>query len=275
MARHRAVDRVMLLLAMKRRVTNLVLCFTVASVLPATASAQHLTDAELTRWTSYILSLEERVANHRDDEALMLRLVVAYGQIGDLRRALPALEQLADMGVDPVRVALLRGDAHFTVGELDTAARAYLRALSRAPNQPHALSQLWRLMLRLSLTHAEVNFDRGAVVETLQDAGLYFPETYTPTVDGPDEASRLVDQANVLLMRERPEESIVTLTRAIALDPGNASAFSALARCYRDLNDPEMAIGASLVYLLLAPDAPDAPRVRRYIGRVLERTHLR
>lgn len=260
---------------MKRLITCLTLSGVFALIFPATANAQHLTDEELARWTSYIMSLEGRVANHRDDAALMLRLADAYVQIGDLRRALPALEQLTDMGVDPVRIALLRGDVHFNVGEFDQAARAYLRALSRSPHQQHALCQLWRLMLRVSLTNAEVNFDRGSIIQTLQRAGLYFPETYTPTEDGPEEASRLVDQANVLIMRDRPEEAIVILTRSISLDPGSAAAFAALARCYRALNDSEAAIGAYLVYLLLAPDAPDAPRVRRYIGRVIEETHLR
>ena len=33
--------------------------------------------------------------------------------------------------------------------------------------------------------------------------------------------------------------------------------------------------GASLVYLILAPDAPDAARVRLSIGRALEETLLR
>jgi tetratricopeptide (TPR) repeat protein len=252
------------------------LAVNVASALaPAEAQAQHLTDAELARWTSHILSLERRVARSSDDAALMTRLANAYVQVGDLRRALPALEQLASMGVSPVLIDLFRGDVYFNTGELDSAARAYLRVLTRAPQQAHALSQLWRLMLRVTLTNAEVGFDRDAVVETLQNAGLYFPEAYTPTEEGPQEASRLVDQANTLIPRDRPEEAIVALTRAISLDPGNAAAFAALARSYTALNDFESAVGASLVYLLLAPDASDAPRVRRSIGQVLERTYLR
>ena len=47
------------------------------------------------------------------------------------------------------------------------------------------------------------------------------------------------------------------------------------ARAYVDGNDPQSAVGASLVYLLLAPDAPDAARVRQFIGRTIEESNLR
>lgn len=242
---------------------------------PRAASAQEMTDAELAQWIAHVLDLEQRVARRGDDQALMIRLADAYAQLGDLRRALPALERLADMGVEPVRIALLRGDAFFTVGDFDEAARAYLDALQRAPRQTYALTQLWRLMLQATLSDQPTSFDRASVVETLQEAGLYFPDRYTPTPDGPEQASRLVDRASALILRHRSAEAIALLTRAITLDPGNAEAFAALARAYDDDNDAEAAMGASLVYLLLAPDAPDAARVRERIARTIEETNLR
>lgn len=258
---------------LSRRAIHALILITLAA--PATAAAQQMTDVELQRQVELILELERRVSRHNDDPQLMLRLVDAYAQIGDLRRVLPGLERLSALGVDPIRIALLRGDAYLTVGEYDVAARSYLDALSRAPDQPHALTQLWRLMLRVNLEEAEVSLDREVVIDTLQRAGLYFPDVYEPTAEGPEEATRLLDRANSLLMRGRPEEATVWLTRAISLDPGNAPAFAALARAYRECNDDQAAVGASLVYLLLAPDAPDAPRVRRAIGRVYEQSNLR
>lgn len=237
--------------------------------------AQELTDRELSQWTEYIFDLEGRVARRHDDAQLMLRLTSAYVRIGDIRRALPALERLADLGIDTLRITLFRGDVHFNVGEFDAAARAYLDALQRAPGQPHALTQLWRLMLRVTLSGQDVEFDRTAVISTLQNDGLYFPEGYSPTANGPQQASRLVDRASALLMRQRSQEAVVLLTRAIRSDPGNAEAFAALSRAYETENDEQSAVGASLVYLLLAPDAPDAPRVRRLIGQVIERRNLR
>lgn len=239
------------------------------------AGAQPMSAEELQQWTAHILDLERRVARHGDDVQLMIRLTDAYIRVGDARRAGPALERLADLGVDPLRLALLRGDLHFNLREYDQAVRAYLDALARAPRQTYALSQLWRLMLQVTLSGAEVGFDRRAVTETLQRAGLFFPGGYSPTPDGPDRAARLVDRASTLLMRDQADRAAVLLTRAITLDPGNADAFATLARAYHEANDPEAAIGASLVYLILAPDAPDASRVRQYIGRQIERANLR
>lgn len=239
------------------------------------ALAQELSDRDLASWTVHIFDLERRVARHHDDAQLMLRLAAAYVRIGDIRRALPALERLGDLGIDPLRITLFRGDVHLNVGELDAAARSYLDALQQAPGQPHALTQLWRLMLRVTLSGQDIEFDRTAVISTLQNEGLYFPEGYTPTANGPEQASRLVDQASALLMRQRSGEAAVLLTRAIRLDPGNAEAFAGLSRAYQAENDEQSAVGASLVYLLLAPDAPDAPRVRRFIGQVIQRRNLR
>jgi tetratricopeptide (TPR) repeat protein len=241
----------------------------------ATSSAQDLSDTELARWTSHVMSLERRVSRNADDAALMTRLTAAYVHIADVRRALPALERLADLRVPPVRLALLRGDLFMRAGDFDQAARAYLDALGRAPRQTHALVQLWRLLLRVTLEEVEVGFDREAVTETLTAAGLYFPESYRASANGPDQAARLVDRAGALLLRDRPEEASVQLMRAIDLDPGNAEAFAGLVRAHRAMNDPESALGAALVYLLLAPDAPDAPRMRELVGRVLEQTRRR
>lgn len=245
-----------------------------ALLLPSQARAQGLGDQELDLWMAYVFDLEGRVARRSDDAELMLRLADAYVRIGDLRRAMPAIERLDDLGVDPVRLALLRGDAHLGVQDWDEAARAYLEALSHAPSQPHALTQLWRLMLQVTLEDAQVSFDRLAVVERLQREGLYFPDDYTPEPDGPDRSSRLVGRAASVLAR-RPEEAAALCIQAIAADPGNAEAFATLARAYQGENDPELAVGASLVYLLLAPDAPDADEVRRAIGRAIERESLR
>ena len=239
------------------------------------AAAEQLNDEELRRWVEHILELEERVSHHGDDVQLMIRLTDAYIRIGDARRAGPALERLADLGVEPLRIALLRGDLELGLGDHDRAARAYLDALSMAPHQTHALSQLWRLMLEVTLADAQVAFDRATVIETLQREGLFFPGAYTPSPDGPERAARLVDRASAMVRRGSAEEAVVLLTQAIAIDPGNADAFAALARAHASDNDPRSAIGAFLVYLILAPDAPDAPRVRQYIGREIERANLR
>ena len=241
----------------------------------APARAQDLTDRELSQWTRYIMDLERRVSRSSDDPRLMLRLAAAYVQVGDLRRAGPALERLADLEVSPVIILLLRGDLYARVGEYDQAVRAYLDVLSRSPHQPYALARLWEVMLRVTVEGAEVGFDRESVIHTLQQAGLYFPEYYRPEPDGPEQAARHLDRARALLMRDRPDDAVVELTRAIDLDPGNADAFAALVRVYRTLHDDESAMGAALVYLVLAPDAADAPRMRRLVGRVIEESHLR
>ena len=243
-------------------------------LLPGPAGAQDLSDAELESWTLYVLDLERRVARSGDDRPLMLRLASAYARIGDLRRAMPALDRLADMGLDPVRLALLRGDAFLGVRMWEEACRAYLDALSRSPRQLHALSQLWRLMLQVTLARAEVPFDRAAVIERLGREGLFFPEVYRPEPDGPERSSRLAGRAAALLSA-RPEEAEALCLQAINLDPANAEAFATLGRAYLAQQDLEPAIGAMLVSLLLAPDAPGADRTRLLIGREMERAGRR
>ena len=251
---------------------SLILGFALVDI---SARAQRLEPNELPHWMNYVIDLERQVSRHGDDVPLMIRLTDAYVRIGDARRAGPALERLADLDVEPLRLDLLRGDLYFNLRDYDQAARAYLDALAHFPRQTYALSQLWRLMLEVTLNGAEVRFDRHAVIETLQRAGLFFPGAYTPAANSSEQAARLVDRANALLLRQHPEEALVALTRAISLDPGNADAFAALARAYHESNDPESAIGASLVYLILAPDAPDAPRIRSHIGRQIEQINLR
>lgn len=253
-------------------VTILILGLLVA---PRSTHAQGFDERELQQWTEHIFELERRVARRGDDVQLMIRLTDAYIRIGDARRAGPALERLSDLGVEPLRIALFRGDLHMNLEEYDQAARSYLDALSHAEGQPYALSQLWRLMLRVTLSGQEINFDRTSVIETLQREGLIFPPDYSPTPDGPQRAARHIDRAGMLLRRNRAEEAVMLLRRAISLDPGNADAFAVLARAYAANNDTAAAIGASLVYLLLAPDAPDAHRMRLYMSRELERANLR
>jgi len=237
--------------------------------------AQDLTEAELDLWIAYTLDLEHRVAQNQDNVHLLLRLADAYARVGDLRRALPAHDRLAEMGVAPARITLLRGDAFLNAGDYDQAVRSYLEVLSDAPRQSYALTQLWRAMLDVTLSEAEVGFDKRAVIETLQIAGLYFPDAYSPGEDGPAEAELLVDQAAALLTRHRAEEASTLFMRALTLDPGCAQAFAGLARSYAELNDERAAMGASLVYLHLAPDAPDAREVRLFISRIIEETNLR
>jgi tetratricopeptide (TPR) repeat protein len=240
---------------------------------PGPAPAQDLSDEDLGSWARYVLELEARVSRS-DDPRLLLRLVDAYVQMGDLRRATDGIERLEGMGVDPVRIGLLRGDSFFRLRRWDDAVAAYLGVLAVAPDQPYALNRLWRTMLEVTLAQTGVSFDRGAVVERLQAEGLYFPEVYEPEPDGPDQAARLVTRASTLLP-DRPEEAVALLIQAIALDPGNAAAFHALGRAYDASDEPELAVGAFLVCDLLAPDTQIGREARRAVGRHIERASAR
>jgi tetratricopeptide (TPR) repeat protein len=64
------------------------------------------------------------------------------------------------------------------------------------------------------------------------------------------------------LQQKKFKEAIADLDKAISLDPKNAYAYYYIGDAYFDTGKPDKTVEAFKMFLQLAPDAPEAPKVR-------------
>ncbi len=231
------------------------------------APAGELTDAEVIGWLIRIRALERTAETSHGSGEILLRLADAYGHIGDEARARATAQRAVRAGVEATRAKLVLGDMAWRAGRYDEATRQYLDVLASDPDQPHALTQLWKIVYTVASQGLSVEIDPQEIVARLEQAGLYFPARPPTAGAGASERAveRIVAEANALLARNLPDAALAQLERAAGLNPGASEIYRALARTYLGLNDPHRAQGATLLYLTLRPDAPDASGMRRWL----------
>ncbi|HSB08033.1 MAG TPA: tetratricopeptide repeat protein [Blastocatellia bacterium] len=74
-----------------------------------------------------------------EDRLVLARVYLARGRIGDFRRALEILRQLAARGVETPEALNDTGVAHLELGQYDEATAYFTRALAKAPAYDEAL----------------------------------------------------------------------------------------------------------------------------------------
>lgn len=170
-------------------------------------------------------------------------------------------------------------------GDLDAALRKFRDAVRRNPRDAESLSNLGQVLVRLGraleaiplLQRAiELNPDRWAyrfnlarafgelgqwdqaVAHYRAAAGLF-----------PDDYATLFNLARALHKQGDEQAALQEYQKAIAARPEDPSFHIALALSYERLNRRTDAAAAYAQYLELAPDAPEAERVRGRIAQLL------
>lgn len=224
-----------------------------------------LSDSQLRNWLIYIGQLEKQVKNHPQNAELLMRLTHAYVKIGDSYRANEAFNNLKVLGIDPVRINILKGDLNYELKQWNEATSIYLNVLSISPYNYYVLSQLWKIVFQSKLSKVAVSFDVQTVIDLLDRRGMYFPLNYLPEKADVNEAQLESDKAMSLMSTGRYDEAVLHFIKALNNEPSNPEYFRGLGTSYKNINDDNKAIGAYTIYLLLNPDAPDKMEVNLYI----------
>ncbi|HYV64668.1 MAG TPA: tetratricopeptide repeat protein [Myxococcales bacterium] len=89
----------------------------------------------------------------------------------------------------------------------------------------------------------------------------------SPSVRQARTARSELDRGERALVAGRPEEALAAFQSALSLEPRLADAIKGLAAAYMQLGEPEKARQHYERYLELAPNAPDADRIRRLLAQ--------
>lgn len=180
--------------------------------------------------------------------------------------------------LDPSGAAALAYEA----GDFQTSLTRFQEAVARNPNDAESLSNLGQVLVKLgraeeALLHlqraATLNPDRWAYRFNYARA-LGVLGRWTEAVDSYHQAQRLFPDDYVtafnygMALHKAGEYSAAAdqFRRAIELNPEDASFQVALANSYERLQDRAGAAAAYTEYLRLAPDSPEADKVRARIA---------
>lgn len=168
-------------------------------------------------------------------------------------------------GVPTQRIDLLLGAFFRTMKRYDAAFSTLVRVLVNSEEQPCAMVELWKSLYESVLQAAEVKTDTSVIRERLERLGMYFPETFEFKNSSSAQSKRLTaDGYNALLTRS-PAQAVELFQAALDLLPSNARAHRGLGQARHRMQDFTRAAGAYMLYLELAPNAPDAADVDRLL----------
>jgi tetratricopeptide (TPR) repeat protein len=168
-------------------------------------------------------------------------------------------------GVDAGRADLLLGTYYRSLGRYDAALSTFVRVLVRHEDQPYALVQLWKTLYECQLQGAPVKTDTDSIRVRLATAGLHFPQSFKLTAKSSPQAKKLTAAGYNALLGGKPEFAAGLFQAAIDAFPSEAQAHRGLGIARARMQDSGRAAGAYLLYLELAPQAPDADEVDRVL----------
>ncbi len=175
------------------------------------------------------------------------------------------IEEARKRGVTAMRIDLLLGTFFRSMKRYDAAFSTLVRVLVSAEEQPYALVELWKSLYECALQAVEIKTDTSVIRQRLERLGLYFPETFEIKPTSATYSKRLTADGFNALLTGRPKHAVELFQAALDLLPSNARAHRGLGQARLRLQDFTRAAGAYLLYLELAPNAPDAVDVDRFL----------
>ncbi len=194
---------------------------------------------------------------------LALAAVYAQGKRG--RELDYHLGEARRLGVSASRTDLLLGSYYRSVGRYDAAFATLVRVLVRHGEQPYGLVALWKTLYECKLQAATVKTDTETIRERLSSSGLHFPREFKLTAKSADQAKKLTSAGYNALLGGKASFAAELFQSAIDAFPSEAQAHRGLGIARARLEDYTRAAGAYLLYLELAPSAPDADEVDRVL----------
>lgn len=97
--------------------------------------------------------------------------------------------------------------------------------------------------------------------------------TKAPATDPTAESRKYLDEGTALFKRKQFREAKVFFTRCVDLDPKSARCHKMLGSTYASLRDVENGAKHYRLFVKLAPDDPDAPKVRQLLEEYDRRNH--
>lgn len=196
-----------------------------------------------------------------------LALAALHARVGAQGEALKHARAARRLGIVSSRIDLVLGSLYRRLGRYDAAFSTYLRVLVHNTGQPHALVQLWKTLYEARLRGAKVKIDTQALRDRLIGFGLHFPKDFKLENDSADSSNRLTVRAYSALLAQRNRYAAELFEAAIDALPSNPRAHRGLGIARARQQDFMRAAGAYLLYLELAPNAPDADEIDRILMR--------
>jgi hypothetical protein len=194
-----------------------------------------------------------------------LALASLYARALRQRETLFHLAEARKTGIAASRIDLLLGSFYRSVGRFDAAFSTLVRVLVRHEEQPFALVQLWKALYECKLRAAQVKTDTDSIRERLAASGLHFPAEFKLAPDAATKAKRLTASAYNALLADKAQFAAELFQAAIDAFPSEPQAHRGLGIARARGHDFTRAAGAYLLYLELAPNAPDADEVDRVL----------
>lgn len=206
-------------------------------------------------------------ARRRGSSAADIHLALAghYARALRQREVFFHLGQARRAGAAAGSTDLLLGSFYRALGRYDAAFSTLARVLVRHEEQPFALVQLWKALYECKLRGAEVKTDIDSIRERLASSGLHFPAEFKLGPDAADKAKRLTAAGYNALLADQPRFAGELFQAAIDALPSEPQAHRGLGIARARQHDYARAAGAYLLYLELAPQAPDADEVDRVL----------
>jgi tetratricopeptide (TPR) repeat protein len=123
-----------------------------------------LSDEQMTTLRGQTTAAEKVLLGQPDNQEALKTIVNSKLQLADIKGSLVPLEQLAAMNPDLPEYAVLAGQSHHYLGNRDTAAQNYRRALATNPHHIPALQSLASLLVDAQKPEAAI----GLVQESIK-----------------------------------------------------------------------------------------------------------
>lgn len=224
-------------------------------------------------WGRSSPGLEERVRLVREQMSIRgaapgevhLALASIYAQAGHKDGVYQQIDLGRRHGISVVRLDLVLATYFRRAGRFDAAFSTLVRVLVEHEDQPHALVELWKTLYQCLLQGAQVKSDLDAIRERLVEAGLHFPKKLRLEADAAEDSRKTAAAGNNALLADNNRFAAELFEAAIEGDPSNAQAHRGLGIARARLGMYAQAAGAYLIYMDLAPMAPDADIVDRLL----------
>jgi len=216
------------------------------------------------RWERQIRYLESLIDEEPAVPLHHMRLAQAHARLGDEDAVRKSTRDAVRLGGNRLAADLLIADFYSEQERFGEAIRIYLKVITTAPRQTHALTQAWLLMQRARLVQLELPIDKADLERKLNAQGFYIASG-SPESDSAASKTQ-VKQGNQHLNSGDIRNAIASYKEAASLDPWNADSYRGMGISYARNGNFEKALGAYHLFIALAPPSDkDVPKVRQII----------
>lgn len=192
--------------------------------------------------------LARLLAERADDLEGGLLLAQVWLSRGNVDRAIPLLEQLAERHVDSAAVHATLGRAYLGTAQLERAEKTFSKLVAQAPRepdgahwlavtlgragQPERAREVLEQNLRRSPDHTQSLRALAGLLEERSGVAAAKAFVLTHGRAHPDSKAVATTEADWLLEHGDPERALAAYRRALLIDPGYLPAATALSRFY-------------------------------------------